>query len=153
MEVRIEQKPELKIAGPLAVTKTADSDTIKRLWASLEKIQEDIACKKSDTGYEMHIELEKNLHYCLTGIEVEEVKSLPLNCFVKTIPPGEYAVFSFKIASCGYKKAYEQMNEWLKENIPPGSEAHKQFEVQVYDHRFRGMEDPESIIDFLVPLF
>ncbi len=152
MQVRIEKKPEIKIVGPVAITKRADSETIKGLWESLEKAKKNISFKTEDFGYELHIEIEENFHYCLTGLEVDEIKNLPLNCFAKTIPSGEYAIFAFEIARCGFKNAYEKINEWLKDNVPPGSENYKKFEAQVYDHRFKGMENPESIIEFRIPL-
>lgn len=53
----------------------------------------------------------------------------------------------------GYPQAYKKINKWLEENTPEGAEAHKKFEVQVYDNRFKGMDNPESEIDFLIPIF
>jgi len=153
MEVRVEKREEITIVGPLSVTEKADSETIKMLWENLETCEKEIELKVPGVGYELHLEEENKLHYCLTGLEVEKVRNLPLNCFAKTLPQGDYAVFSIQIGQIGFSEAYKNINRWLEENAPEGAEAHKKFEIQVYDSGFKGMDNPESTIDFLIPLF
>lgn len=152
MKVQVGKRPEMTIVGPVAVSEKADSALICKLWDSFEGYSEAIKHKQPDVWYELHID-DGNCHYCLTGIEVAKVEDLPLHCFAKTIPAGEYAVFSHKISQGGFPAAYRQIKQWLEENGYGGAKSHKLFEVQVYDHRFKDMDDPDSEIDFLIPLF
>lgn len=149
MEVQVVKRREFIIAGTVAVTKAAESKVICELWDSFEACRQEIKHKKTEVGYELHLPVQKN-HFCLTGVEVTKVEDLPLKCFAKTIPAGEYAVFTHKFSQGGFPEAYKQMDEWIKENAPES--AYTLFEVQVYDHRFKAMDDPGSEIEFLVPL-
>lgn len=152
MKIQVVRRPEIIIAGPLAVTSQADSAVISSLWETYERCADSIRHKEKNIGYELHI-TGQGRHYCLTGIEVSKVENLPINCFAKTIPGGEYAVFTHKYSQSCFAQVYEQINHWLKENAPAEANAYDRFEVQLYDDRFKGPKNPESVMDFLIPLF
>lgn len=152
MKIQVVRRPEITVVGPLAVTKQADSAAISRLWEEFEQCSKAIKHKGANIGYELHISGQGS-HYCLTGIEVTEMTDLPLNCFAKTIPAGQYAVFTHKYSEGSYTQVYAQISTWLKNNAPSDANAFEHFEVQVYDDRFKGPDNPESIVDFLIPLF
>jgi len=152
VKIQVVKRQEIILAGPVAVTPEADSKVISTLWDRYDELAPKILHKGTDIGYELHIS-EAGRHHCLAGIEVAKLEKLPLGCFATTIPAGEYAVFTHKFSQGNYSDAYRQIKQWLRINAPTGAEASNHFEIQVYDHRFKGMSNPETEIDFLIPLF
>lgn len=103
--------------------------------------------------YELHIEPETREDaetFCvMVGAEVGKPAEMPLELSVRTLPACRYAVFTFKGEQIRSAPGFI-WQEWL-----PGSQyesAHK-FIVEVYDERrFKGMESPDSELDFWVPV-
>jgi len=85
----------------------------------------------------------------LVGLEMAKPAEVPLELSVRTLPACRYAVFTFK---GGEIKSGPGLiwKEWL-----PGSqyELADKFLIEVYDERrFKGMESPDSELDFWVPV-
>jgi AraC family transcriptional regulator len=104
-------------------------------------------------GYEVHVEpaeyAETKCFYVMVGVEVEQVAPGPLELSFKVLPPTTYALFTLKgpeITSYWPEQIYQR---WL-----PGSgyeEAHK-FTIERYGENFKGMDDPESELEVMVPI-
>ncbi|NMC60808.1 MAG: GyrI-like domain-containing protein, partial [Candidatus Methanofastidiosa archaeon] len=106
------------------------------------------------TSYEVHIQpddykLTKKF-YVFIGAEVKETKDAPLEMDIKILPPTLYASFTFR--GEGMIKGGEFIwGNWLP-NSKEYEEAYPYF-IQVYEEsRFLGLDNPESEIDYLVPI-
>jgi len=106
-----------------------------------------------NVGYEVHIEpedyAETKAFYVMVGVQMEEVRRLPLELFIKVLPSTTYAVFTLKgseIASNWPDKIYK---EWLPES--DYEEAYK-VTIERYGPSFQGTDDPESELEIWVPV-
>ena len=103
-------------------------------------------------AYEAHIAypgVPNQKYHIFVGIETEEPVRYPIELFYKVMPSTRYAVFTGK----GLEMA-EQLEriytDWL-----PNSEYEEAYPmlIQRYDQkRFKSLDDPESEIDFMVPI-
>jgi AraC family transcriptional regulator len=104
-------------------------------------------------GYEVHIfpdTAEKlGKYHVMVGVEVEKFEDLPLETFGKIIPACTYAVFTHRLADGGYSGANERMDKWLKESK---YELALPLSIQCFDERFKGGNQPDSQIDFYIPI-
>jgi len=64
-------------------------------------------------------------------------------------PTGNYLKYTHKFSKGGYAQAFESLYDWLDDSDYEPAYA---FDVQCYDERFNGPDDPESIIEILVPM-
>lgn len=106
-----------------------------------------------DLSYEVHLQPEDynetKKFYVYVGIEVRELKRMPLEMFCKSLPATQYAVFTFKGEEMFSGGEYI-WNEWL-----PDSDYEESYPYMAlaYDKkRFFGLQDKESEIDFYVPI-
>lgn len=106
-----------------------------------------------DVAYELHLQpedyQETGKFYVYVGIEVKNLDEMPIEMFCKALPPTKYAVFTFKGEDMFNGGEYI-WNEWL-----PNSgydEAYPYMVLAYHKNRYKGMEDPGSEIDFLVPV-
>jgi AraC family transcriptional regulator len=110
--------------------------------------------KNDRVGYEVWLSDEetaaKGDFEIFVGLEIEELKDIPVELLIKILPPTKYAVFTLEgqeITSDWPRQIYQ---EWL-----PGSgyqEAYK-YNIQLYDQRFKGLDKiDESAIDVYVPI-
>ena len=108
----------------------------------------------SDAGYEVWIDFEgekdtKN-KYIFVGVEVTKLEDLPIEFVARIMPKTRYAVFTMKmpdIKSGGIKMLW---NKWLPET---GLKTSSNYMIEYYDNqRFKGMDNPDSEIDFMVPI-
>jgi AraC family transcriptional regulator len=83
------------------------------------------------------------------GVEVTDVQDLPDFMFAKVVPPCTYAVFTHRLADGGYEGANAPIDAWM--SAGEYERAHD-FDLQVYDHRFKGPDNPESELDFYIPV-
>ena len=133
-------------------------NAIGRLWsrfgAFLEGGKERIKHQVSDSGYEVWVDLEgeeetKN-EYIFVGVEVAKLEDLPLELVGKTLPETRYAVFTLKGEEIKSDWPNAVHSRWLPE---AGLEKSHDYIIEYYDtERFKGMDDPESELDILVPV-
>ncbi|WP_236950999.1 MULTISPECIES: GyrI-like domain-containing protein [Methanobacterium] len=106
-----------------------------------------------DVAYELHLQPEDypetGKFYVYVGIEVENLDEMPIEMFCKALPPTKYAVFTFKGEDMFSGGEYI-WNEWLSRS--KYDEAHPFMILAYHKNRYKGMEDPESEVDFLVPI-
>ena len=165
MEHKIVQSGEIMIAGmvfygdPFAVGGGwSEGNEIGKLWtrfnAFWDKHQAAIRHVVANAGYEVHVEPEEYAEtksfYVMVGVEIAEIEALPLELSVKVLPAGAYARFTLHGAEITSNWPAEIYEKWL-----PGSgyQERAKFTVERYDgDRFKGMDDPESELDVLVPI-
>ena len=104
-----------------------------------------------EVGFELHIEEERSqrMHFCLIGVAVDEVDVLPLEFFHKVVPGGLYAVFTHSFRDGGYGAAFKAAYDWLKSSAYESAYA---FDIQRYDARFTGPDDPDSVLEIWIPV-
>jgi len=152
MEPKIEEKEEIKLVGLIDRGKYAGDIDICGLWDDFEKVSKKIKNQIQGVSYEVHIDVDdlgQRHHLCFAGVEVKEIKEIPLSCFVKVLPSSKYAVFTHRFAEGGFTKAFEKVYRWIDTSEYTQSYP---FDVQYYDHRFKGSDDPDSVIDIYVPI-
>ncbi len=145
MEPKLVEKKEMKLVGCASYGGNSGE-----LWDVFMRIEKDIRHAKPDVGYELRIYPESSAKcHVLVGVEVKSFEDQPMETFAKTIPAGLYAVFTHRLANGGYTGANEGMDTWLKE-----SEYRQEHPicVQVFDERFKKGNQPDSEIDFLIPV-
>lgn len=152
MKIEIIERPEMILAGIVDSGFHVNQISIAELWNRFieqsHKIPNQVDKEK---GYELHIEEDRSprKHFALIGVEVEKVEHEPIEIFTKVLPAGKYLQYTHQFSDGSYAQAFEALYDWLEDsNYKP---AHA-FDIQVYDARFNGPEDPESIIEILVPV-
>ncbi|MBN2534230.1 MAG: GyrI-like domain-containing protein [Spirochaetales bacterium] len=148
MEPEIIKKDELKIAGCVSY-----GGNIHELWQIFMKNEKNIKHVNQDAGYEIHIypdlEMNSEKYHIMVGIEVDKFEDLPLETFAKIIPACTYAVFTHRLANGGYEGINKEMDKWLNES---NYKLAFPMSIQYYDERFKGGNDPDSEIDFYLPI-
>jgi predicted transcriptional regulator YdeE len=165
MDVKIVELPRLILAGfsfygdPFETSNVwTSANQIGRLW---ERLMAQMAGEKDTlpavvdpgVGYGIHIynqETEETGQFeVFVGLEVDDIRDLPVDVLVKVLPPSTYAVFSIRGAKI-IGDWYEGIDRWLTENLY--KEAHS-YNFQYYDQRFLGLDRiEESEIDVYVPI-
>ena len=103
-------------------------------------------------AYEAHIAYPGKVnqeYHIFVGIETENPFPLPIELFYKVMPSTRYAVFTVKCSDM-----FEQMEELYSEWLPnsPFVESYPML-IQRYDMaRYKGLDDPDSEIDFMLPI-
>ena len=142
---KIKQRDELKLVGCVSY-----GGDIEELWGIFMRIEKSIQYTVPDVGYEVHIHPEntKKCHI-MVGVEVDELNNQPIETFSKIVPGSLYAVFTHKLVNGGYSGVNEDMDKWLEE-----SEYRQAYPIciQLYDERFKNGNQPDSEIDFLIPI-
>jgi AraC family transcriptional regulator len=106
----------------------------------------------NNLGYEVHIETEEYLttrkYYVFVGVEVTSIEEVPLEMFVKVLPKTRYAVFTTKVDD--KETGLHVLREWLPQN---GFEQAYPYIIEAYSpERFRGVDDPQSEVDWYIPI-
>lgn len=91
---------------------------------------------------------------CFVGVPVRD-EAVPEGYALKRIPEGIYARFDIHPAE-GWAASNAGMDEWLRDNgryrQAGDPETGAPWVIERYDGRFRGMDDPESVIEMLIPV-
>jgi AraC family transcriptional regulator len=107
----------------------------------------------SESGYELWIDFNevkdtKN-KYIFVGMEIKKIEDVPLELVTRILPATRYAVFTLKGPEIrtGLPRIWK---EWLPE---AGLTPAFNYLIEYYDHqRFKGMDNADSEIDFMVPI-
>ena len=152
MQPEIVDRPEMILAGIVATSTSVSELDIAGLWDRFIEQCPNISNQvNEEKGYELHIEEERSpkIHFCLIGVEVRDVEELPIEIFYKVVPAGKYAVYTPQFSDGGYGQAFKVVYDWLEESAYQSAYA---FDIQVYDDRFKGSDDPDSILEILIPV-
>ena len=151
MEPGFVEKPEMTLVGIVGCAPDVGQLDIRGLWERFIRQSEKVPHRIGDAGYELHLDASgaPPLHYCLIGVRVEKVEALPMELFAKVVPAGRYAVFTHRFAEGGFGEAFRAVYAWIESS--EYAPAHP-FDIQRYDARYQGPEDPESVIEIHVPI-
>jgi AraC family transcriptional regulator len=136
----------------------SEQNAIGELWKKFSGVSENkkrsIKHLVSDSGYEVWIDSEgekdsKN-KYIFVGVEVAKLEDLPLEFVARIMPKTKYAVFTMKMPDIKAEGIKMLWNKWLPET---GLKTSFNYMIEYYDNqRFKGMNNPDSEIDFMVPI-
>jgi predicted transcriptional regulator YdeE len=103
--------------------------------------------------YEVHIygdETPSNGHFeVFVGLPVEHLENVPVELLVKILPAGEHAVFTL----AGQAIAADWAQEMHQAIAKAGCERSQPYTVQVYDERFKGLDQLEdSVLAVYIPI-
>jgi len=152
MEAKIISRPEMTLVGIVGTAPSVNELDIGELWERFIAESRNLPHQiDEEKGYEVHIEEEQSprMHFCLIGVEVSQVEALPLEFFSKVIPAGQYALFTHSFREGSYGDAFKSAYDWVKASEYKPACA---FDIQCYDARFKGADDPDSILEILIPV-
>lgn len=147
-------KPYEKAGGWSA--QNAVGELWKRFSRFTEKKLDSIKNLVSESGYELWVDFAEEKasgnKYIFAGLEVSKLEDTPLELVAKILPETRYAVFTFTMREIkeDWSKAQEIWNKWL-----PKARLELSFDymIEYYDaERFKSMDNPESELDFMVPV-
>jgi AraC family transcriptional regulator len=148
MEPKIVRKDQIKLVGMASY-----GGDIGRLWDALTANNHLITHAVGEVGYELHAysmcSSPGDPIHIFVGVEVKKIENLPEIMFVKILPACEYAVFTHSLADGGYQGANQLIDHWLETGL---YERAYDFDLQVYDARFKGPGNPDSELDFYIPV-
>lgn len=124
----------------------SDGSDIHGTWVKFMEREKDIKHKVEGTSYEWHA---WGARKCLVGAEVTEVDAVPEGLSVMRVPAGQYAIFTHRLANGGYEGLNPVMHQWLTTGP---YEQISDISIQVFDARFKGGDQPDSEIDFWIPV-
>lgn len=152
MDPDIINNTKMYLVGIIEAAENIESINIEKMWNKFDNLKEKIKHSIPGIRYEIHVEDKKSKplrHYCLIGVEVEKIVDIPPQMFIKEIPEGKYAVFTHKFKEGGFKKAFQNVYDWLKNSKYKSAYP---FDIQSYDASFKGVNNPESEIEILLPI-
>ena len=152
MNPEILERTEMILAGVAANSASVTDMDIAGLWDRFIDLCPNIPNQvNTNVNYELHIEEDRTLrmHFCLIGVEVSQADTLPIEVFYKIVPAGKYALYTHHFKDGSYGQAFKAVYDWLAASHYEPAHA---FDIQCYDARFKGPEDPESVLEILVPL-
>ena len=166
MEVKVIEKDQMLLVGlsffgdPFKSSAGwTEENEIGRLWVRFMSFLESQGAriqhiKEREVNYEVHIEhpetQEKGEYEVFVGLEVSQLKDLPVELLVKVLPPTSYAVFTLtgeEITSDWHQIIHR---EWL-----PGSSYRIAYDyaIERYDERFKGLDKiAESVLEVYIPV-
>ena len=140
-------------------TMWSEDNGIGQLWKRFgnwlgENIHTFQSAAKENLAYEVHIgsdQMNETGEYeVFTGIQVESLDIIPIECVGKIFPLTEYAEFTLvgdEIISDWTRGIYEG---WMPHS---GYEPSAEYSIQVYDESFKGMDQLEgATVKVLVPV-
>ena len=150
IEPKIIRKGELIVAGV-----SGDGSQTAELWQEYMKLEREapLTNKKEDGGYELRIYDDAQNCECWIG---QNVKSEVNGGGYSSIKLSDvlYAVFEIYPAK-GYDSQNAAINKWLADNKNKYEHLKKDgrhYIIEYYDERFKGNEDPDSVVEMWVPV-
>ena len=151
MEPKIFEKEALIIAGV-----SGSGDETGKVWQDYMKLEKLNPLKNTveEAGYEVRIYPGDvgpgRVHIGMNVIDIDVPPEY--NCL--TLPASLYAEFLIYPAK-GYGSSNEDMDAWLSDNADKYTQRYidgKPYGIEVYDERFKGNEDPDSVVGMLIPI-
>ncbi len=141
---------ELLLVG--MVTRAGYGD-IGALWQAFMPVEASVPAAVRGRAYELHVYPEGyacgDPFWLMVAVAVERLEHLPPALFVKPLPAAVYAVFEHRLGDGGFEGANDAIEAWSRSSA---YERCAPYDLQVFDQRFRGPEDPASVVEFWIPV-
>jgi len=150
MEPRIIEKEALLIAGV-----AGGGDETGKAWDAYMKLEKisPLKNKTGEEGYEIRLYPGEGPGEVHVGVSVKDA-GIPAEYKAFFLPASLYAEFEI-YPSKGYDSSNAEINNWLSENAEVYKQSRiidKNYAVEVYDDRYKGEKDPESVVGILIPI-
>ncbi|HOT76529.1 MAG TPA: AraC family transcriptional regulator [Candidatus Wallbacteria bacterium] len=158
MEPKIVVKKEFKVVGMRGQT-CLKNNVIPKMWENffprmgeiINRINKDTAygiCECSDIGETQFND--ETLFNELVCVEVDRFDAIPKAMVCKTIPEQKYAVFTHRGPLYNLRQTYDYIYKtWIPTS---GYQMAFKDDFELYDGRFKGIDDPGSEFDIYVPI-
>jgi predicted transcriptional regulator YdeE len=149
-------KPKIFKKGAFIIAGVAGSgDETAQAWETYMKLEKVCPVKNQvgEEGYEVRLYSTEGMGKVHVGVRVKDAK-IPAEYKVCLIPAATYAEFEIYPVK-GYGSSNAEMTKWLEENAQTYGEAlldGMHYAIEVYDKRFKGSDNPESVVPIWVPL-
>jgi predicted transcriptional regulator YdeE len=150
MKPKIITKAAFLIAGV-----PGSGDETAKVWDTFMKLEKMIPLKNQVTGvgYEIRMYPAEGPGKIHVGVQVKD-SNVPKEYKLFFVPAATYAEFEIYPAK-GYDSSNAEMSKWLEDNAAKYKEAlldGMHYGIEVYDQRFKGNDNPESVVGFLEPI-
>lgn len=152
MEPLIQRVPGFCVVG-VSTFGDAASGLFPRAWDMFMKLEKNVEWKETDKAFGIEFYTEEfhkeGKWFYMACKEVANLTSIPEVMVGKRIPENQYAVFTCEGLS-NLKNTFQfAYREWL-----PGSNYVSAgcYDFELYDDRFKGADNPESVIDIYIPV-
>ena len=150
MKPRIFEREAFMVAGI-----TGRGDETAKAWDGFMKLNKlnPLTNKAGEEGYEVRMYTAEGPGEVHVGFVVKD-SNVPPEYKVLSVPACTYAEFEIRPAK-GYESSNAEMNGWLTENAETYREAFldgKHYAIEVYDARYKGDRDPDSVVGILMPI-
>jgi predicted transcriptional regulator YdeE len=151
MKPNIIKKDAFFIAGV-----AGSGDETAKAWETYMKLEKMNPLKNQvgEAGYEVRMYPgEGNPGKIHVGVQVKDA-SIPKEYQVFYLPAATYAEFEIYPAK-GYESSNAEMSKWLEDNAgkyKPAVLDGMHYGIEVYDKRFKGNDNPESVVGFWEPI-
>jgi len=152
MEPKIFTKEAFLVAGVAGA-----GDETAKVWETFMKLEKMNPLKNQvgEAGYEVRMypggERSGKIH---VGVQVKD-SNVPKEYKLFFVPAATYAEFEI-YPTKGYESSNAEMSKWLEDNASVYKQAlldGMYYGIEVYDQRFKGNDNPESVVGFLEPIF
>ncbi len=150
-EPRMVEAPYRLLAGLVACVTDITELDIPGLWRRFEQNRAGIEATEQGVAYELHVQTEQQpqVHYCFVGMPVAAPDVESAELFTKAVPGGRFAVFTHNLADGSFEVAFQRVYEWLAASE---FEPARPYDLQRYDERFVGPDNPDSVFEIHVPV-
>ena len=149
-------KPRVFARGAFLVAGVKGSgDETAKAWGAFMKMNKlnPLTNIAGEEGYEIRMYPSEGPGEVHVGLAVKDA-AVPPEYRVFPVPASTYAEFEIRPAK-GYESSNADMNEWLAENAGVYREVlldGEHYAIEVYDTRYKGDKDPDSIVGILMPI-
>jgi AraC family transcriptional regulator len=151
MEPRIVEKAEVTLVGMVSF-----GGDIGALWDRFTPNEKAIEHRVEGAWYELHVypgDRTPGTPFYMVAAEVTKVGMVPDDMFVKPLPAARWAVFAHRPGLGQPNHGYDALNKAVEAWLAAGQYCHaRNISLQIYDARFKGMDNPESELDLLIPI-
>lgn len=154
---RIEFMQEMNIAG-LRGEISLKNNQLPKLWDRFRRLQDQIpdpvAAERvlgvCDTDLSVYDEDGNVMFRHIVGTAVSKFENTPGMFVKKTLKAGRYAVFTHTGCLSQLEKTYDYIwGTWL---LSTKEKLDSRADFELYDHRFRGFDSPDTQIDIYIPI-
>jgi len=151
MDPRIVEKGAVTLVGMVSF-----GGDIGALWNRFEQSEKLIEHRIEGAWYELHVypkDHTPGTPFYMVAVEVTAMEAVPEDMFVKPLPAAQYAVFTHRPGLGEPNHGYDVLNRAIQEWLEAGPYRHaRNVSLQIYDARFKGMDDLDSELDLLIPV-
>lgn len=150
MKPKIIKKESFLIAGV-----PGSGDETGKAWETYMKLEKvaPLKNKVGEMGYEVRLYPAEGPGKIFIGVQVKD-SDVPKEYQIFFVPAATYAGFEI-YPTKGYESSNDAMSRWLEENASTYREGlidGMKYGIEVYDKRFKGNDNPESVVGFWVPI-